>query len=305
MKKFLLVFLTLLTNTVFSSDIEGYEKSDFYSGGKSAIVMAHFGTTHADTREKTIDVINSKVKKAFKNKADIYEVYTSRIIINRLNKNEKIKKLTITQMLKELKKQGYKNIIVQPTTIIDGIEMKTLLKEIEKFSNSFKNLRVGIPLLSTPENYEKVIKSVTDLVGPLRESQAIVMVGHGTYDSSTSAYAMLDYVAKDMDRSVYVGTVEGYPAFENVMKQLKKDGKKEIILMPLMFVAGDHAKNDIAGDWKKQLKEAGFDVGVKLIPLGEIPAIQNIYIENIKLLERYKKVDMLKKKSEYLKAKNL
>ena len=30
-------------------------------GDKVAILMAHFGTTHEDTREKTIDIINDMV----------------------------------------------------------------------------------------------------------------------------------------------------------------------------------------------------------------------------------------------------
>ena len=33
---------------------------------KGAIVAAHFGTTHEDTKEKTIDIINEKLKNEFR-----------------------------------------------------------------------------------------------------------------------------------------------------------------------------------------------------------------------------------------------
>lgn len=291
--------------SIFSNEIEGYSPNNFYSsGGKNAIIMAHFGTTHIDTRAKTIDLINSKVKDSFK-KSDVFEAYTSRIVINRIKKKEGITKLTLPQLLQNLKKQGYKNIIIQPTTIIDGVEMEALSREAQKFSKQFSDIRVGFPLLSTPKNYQKVVEALDRVGGDLKPNQAIVSVGHGSYDFSTSAYAMLDYVAKDMDKSIYIGTVEGYPSFENIVKQLKKDGKKEVILTPLMFVAGDHAKNDISNDWKERLEKAGFSVKVNLTPLGELSEIQNIYIENIKFLENYKKDDILKKKAKYMKNKNI
>ena len=41
-----------------------------------------------------------------------------------------------------------------------------------------------------------------------------------------------------------------------------------------MFVAGDHAKNDIAGEWKEMLEKEGFTVSAQLEGLGQIPEIR-------------------------------
>ena len=54
--------------------------------------------------------------------------------------------------------------------------------------------------------------------------------------------------------------------------------------MPLMLVAGDHAKNDMAGEWKEQLEASGFEVNCVLKGLGEYPEIREIYCEHIKSL---------------------
>ncbi len=51
-----------------------------------------------------------------------------------------------------------------------------------------------------------------------------------------------------------------------------------------MVVAGDHANNDMAGDdddsWKSQFEAAGMEVAPQLGGLGQIPAIQDIYVQH-------------------------
>ena len=85
-----------------------------------ALLMVHFGTTYDNTRALTIDAINSKVKQIFKN-ADVFEAYTSRIVIKRLKERGIIKQTPIEVLLR-LKSEGYTRVIVQGTHIINGIE---------------------------------------------------------------------------------------------------------------------------------------------------------------------------------------
>ena len=66
--------------------------------------MVHFGTTHDDTRALTIDAINQKVKDSFP-ECDVFEAYTSRIIIKRL-KERGIEKQTPSQVLERLIAEG-------------------------------------------------------------------------------------------------------------------------------------------------------------------------------------------------------
>lgn len=70
MKK--IIAVTILIFTVISVSGHGgsnYEHSDFFKemkeGDKAAILMVHFGTTHSDTRTKTIDKLNAKAKEQF------------------------------------------------------------------------------------------------------------------------------------------------------------------------------------------------------------------------------------------------
>ena len=101
----------------------------------------------------------------------------------------------------------------------------------------------------------------------------------------------------------HVATLEGYPTFETLLAQLKAARARRVTLVPLLFVAGDHAANDIAVDWKQALEAEGLQVGCCLEGLGEIPEIQDIYIEHIHHSLQHAPVDIMKKKEAYAAGK--
>lgn len=301
------MFLVNGTMALAHSD-GGFVDKDFFEGmkknDKAAILMVHFGTTFDDTRALTIDRINEKVQKEFKN-IDVKEAYTSRIIMRRL-KERGITKLNPQEVLDELKSQGYTHILVQGTNIMNGLESENLKNEVASYESSFKDIRLGAPLLTEAEDYEKVAKAIAKKIGPLKKDQGVVLVGHGTHHFGGSAYAMMDYVFSAEGYENYaVGTVEGYPEFDNVVKKLKDRGVKDVILMPFMFVAGDHAQNDIAGDWNEELQKSGFTVSkIVMMGLGQNEDIQDIYVDHIKFITQHKPEDIAAKKVQYSKDKD-
>ena len=203
------------------------------------------------------------------------------------------------EALDKLAKEGYTHIIVQPTNVINGVESKTLEQQLEMYKDKFKEIRTGSALLSTPEDYKAVAEIINKEVGELADDEAVVLVGHGTHDSGNAAYPAMDYTAKSMGYKFYVGTIEGFPEFDDVVKGLKKDNIKKVILMPFMFVAGDHANNDIAVDWKEELEKEGFIVEVKLTSLGMMEDIRKMFINHAKFMLENKKEDMISKKLFY------
>lgn len=279
----------------------GFVKSDFYKtmekNDKASVLMVHFGTTFDDTRKNTIDAVNDEAKKEFPD-MEIREAYTSRIIMRRL-KERGIVKDNPAEALDKLAKEGYTHIIVQPTNVINGVESKTLEQQLEMYKDKFKEIRTGSALLSTPEDYKAVAEIIDKEVGKVTDNEAVVLVGHGTHDNGNAAYPAMDYTAKSMGYKFYVGTIEGFPEFDDVVKGLKKDNIKKVILMPFMFVAGDHANNDIAVDWKEALEKEGFTVEVKLTSLGMMEDIRKMFIDHAKFMLENKKEDMISKKLFY------
>ncbi len=280
-----------------------FMESDFFEsveqGDKAALVMVHFGTSHADTRAKTIDALNDLAVQRYP-QLEVREAWTSRMIIRILDKRgERV--LTPLEQLQQLKKEGYTHVIIQSSNIIDGVEMESLRRDVMQMQGEFEELRVGNPLLYTPEDYERVVEI---LKTKQPDGKALVLVGHGTYTPATAQYAMVDYVLRDKGYcGVHIGTIEGYPTYDTMLKNLNAGETKEVVLMPFMFVAGEHAKNDIAEDWSEQLTQAGYEVEPLLEGLGEDSAIQQIFMDHIEFVLANKMYDIIEKKAGYLEGK--
>jgi sirohydrochlorin cobaltochelatase len=83
--------------------------------------------------------------------------------------------------------------------------------------------------------------------------------------------------------------------------RLKEDRAKNITLVPFMFVAGDHARNDIDGEWRKQLEESGYKVKTVFEGLGQISEIQDIYVEHLKAAFAAPILDAVSSKRAFIK----
>lgn len=266
---------------------------------KQAIVLIHFGTTHEDTRKKTIDAFRDRVEKEFP-EHDIFQAFTSRMIIKKL-KAQGLEVQNPLEILEELKQKNYTHVWVQTTHLLHGIEYENLKEEVMQETSSFEKIAMGEALLNTVEDYKKIVSALGTRESR-EEEEAIVYVGHGTEHSANASYLMMRYVFVQENFShCFVGTVEGYPECEEVIEDIIRqypDRKPKLILKPFMFVAGEHAKNDIAIDWKERLEKAGFTISkIVLEGLGEVPEIQSIFIEHLKeaMKDRISMADYKKK----------
>jgi sirohydrochlorin cobaltochelatase len=253
---------------------------------KKAILIVSFGTSHSETRKNTIDQIELDIKNAYR-EYTIYHAFTSKIIINILKSRDGIHIFTVAEAMKQMITDGVEEVIVQPTHILNGIENDRMRKDINLYQKEFNSIKIGAPLLSATEDYRRVIRAFVNKLPKTFKNDAIVCMGHGTDHYTNTAYAALDYMLKEYGYdNIYVATVEAYPALTDIIKQLKKNKYKKIILIPFMIVSGDHAENDMAGDqeksWKSILEKEGFEVSCLLEGLGENEEIRRIFIDHIK-----------------------
>lgn len=303
MRKIFSVILLFLCMSVHAQELSSFVESDLLASlgkdEKAALLMVHFGTTYDETRTRTIDAINRKAKSMFP-QLEVRESYTSRIILRRL-KARGIQKETPLEAMLRLRAEGYTHLIVQSTNIIDGMEMESLRKDVESVMPFFREIRVGRPLMYSTEDALRVVEILTKRIPADRKKREhVLLVGHGTATPATAIYSEIDYMFKAEGHSNYhVGTIEGYPTFENALHQLKTAKAKTVILAPLMFVAGDHAKNDISQEWKEALEKEGFQVKLHLEGLGEVPEIQEIYLSHILFLMQHRERGIMEKKKVY------
>lgn len=272
---------------------------------KTALLLVHFGTTYDDTRSRTIDAINAKAAEAFP-ELTLREAYTSRIVI-RILKARGLERQTPLEALLSLRAEGFTRVIVQTTTLLEGAEMESLRRDVASVAGFFQDIRVGAPLLYDVADCRRVADILTARHADqavAKQKAHVVLVGHGTHTPATATYSQLDYMFRAQGHPLFhVATLEGYPTFETLLAQLKADRARRVTLVPLLFVAGDHATNDIAVDWKQALEAEGLQVDCRLEGLGEIPEIQDIYIEHIHHSLQHAPVDIMKKKEAYAAGK--
>ncbi|MBR5088369.1 MAG: sirohydrochlorin cobaltochelatase [Ruminiclostridium sp.] len=248
--------------------------------------MVSFGTSYNDSREATIGAIENAVREAFPDN-EVRRAFTSQIIIDKLKERDGIEIDNVEDAFANLILDGVKDIIVQPTHIMSGYEYDDLMEAVNGCSILFNSIKVGDPLLTSDEDYLRVIDAITEATAEYDDGEtAIVFMGHGTEHEANATYAKLQDMLTEAGMTNYcIGTVEAEPSIENVVQFAKDGGYKRVVLEPLMVVAGDHANNDMAGDeedsWKSILEAEGFEVVPILRGLGELEAIQDIYVDHV------------------------
>lgn len=251
---------------------------------KTGILLVHYGTSNDKSRAQTIDKLNSRVAETFPDCA-VVEAYSAPSVIKTLAKRG-IKKLYISQALDSLKAFGCNKLVVQSTMLLDGVMTEMLRTEVGKVKNDFRAVSVVRPLLYSVDDCRTMIEMLTksllaDKSVATKKSQ-VVLVGHGSDSPANAMYSQIDYLLKAEGKSSWhVGTIEGFPKIENVEQQLKNSKNKNVILVPLLYIAGNHQKEDIDGVWKTQLQTKGYHVDVLGKGIGEMTEIQDMIIGKI------------------------
>ena len=253
---------------------------------KKGIIVVSFGTTYEKTRKLCIESIENRIKEEYKDYL-VLRAFTSQMVINKLKKRDNYIVDNPKEALERMKKEGVEDIYIQSLHIILGHEYEKLMGQVEEFLEESHNcfIKVGKPLLYEDMDYHKAVEGLE--LSDIGEKEAIVFMGHGTDHEVDKSYEKLEKVFRQKGHeNVYIGTVEGKITIEEIIPKLKAKSIEKIILRPFMLVAGDHAINDMASEdedsWASILKSNGFNVESQIKGLGEIKAIQNIYLEHLK-----------------------
>lgn len=251
------------------------------SAQKSAILVVQFGTSLDEGRAASLDVLFDRIQKSHST-YEVREAYASPRIRAALQKRGIVKK-SAEEALLQLSLDGYEKVYVQPTFLMDGVEMNLLREDVQKVSPFFKEIKVGVPILYDIEDCQKVCEVLKKR--PAARNEGIMYVGHGNEYASNAIYSMLSNMLKaDGMENVYMGTVEGWPDLETSVAQLKGAKLKTVTLIPFLLSSGVHAHEDIDGDWRPALEEMGFKVEVYFHGLGENPEFQSILFEHLETL---------------------
>ena len=273
--------------------------------GEKEILVVSFGTSFNDSRVKDVKSIEDAIQAAFPDWS-VRRAFTAQIIINHVQARDGEAIDNMEQALDRAVANGVKELVLQPTHLMHGAEYDEMMDALDAYRDKFDKIAVAEPLLgevgsdATAINADKeaVAKAVVtdtaadggfaDAAAAAEQGTAFVLMGHGTAHVAKVTYSQMQTQMDKLGYSnVFIGTVEGEPeetACEAVIEAVKAAGYKNVILRPLMVVAGDHANNDMAGSeedsWKSLFEADGsFDsVTAQIAGLGSIAQVQDLYV---------------------------
>ena len=255
--------------------------------GEKELLVLSFGTSFNDSRRLTVGAIEDDIEKAFPDYS-VRRGFTSNIIIDHVKKRDNVSIDDIDESLQRAVDNGVKELVVQPTHLMNGLEYDELKEKIAKYESSFEKISIGEPLLTSDEDFKEVEKAITEWTSEYDDGEtAICFMGHGTSAESNAVYQkMQDMLTADGYTNYFIGTVESTPSIDDVKNAVKAGNYKRVVLEPLMVVAGDHANNDMAGDeedsWKSVFEAEGYKVECLVRGLGENEKIRQLYVNHAK-----------------------
>ncbi len=274
--------------------------------GKNELLVVSFGTSFNDSRSTDIKGIEDALQAAFPDWS-VRRAFTAQIIINHVQARDGEKIDNVEQALERAVSNGVENLVVQPTHLMHGAEYDELNEALSKYSDKFKTVVVAEPLLgevgadasAINDDKKAVAVAVTaaavkdagfaDLAAADAAGTAFVFMGHGTSHTAKVTYSQMQSQMNALGyKNVFIGTVEGEPeetACENVIEAVKAAGYKNVVLRPLMVVAGDHANNDMADpedeeSWYSMFTASGNfeNVTPQIAGLGRLADVQALYV---------------------------
>lgn len=277
--------------------------NDITANDQRLLLAMSFGTSFADTREKTIGAIERRMAERFP-ECTVQRCFTSRMIRKKLLERDGLKIDSPEEALQNARERGIRELVIQPLYLMHGFEHRRLMEAIRQAAPSFDRFAVGKPLLSEDTDFWAMADAVLRNLPAPEADTAVVLMGHGNekkkkpvsehekaekdkkasgrdiHDNAVFAGLQQTLRGKGAD-NYFVATVEGQPEIGDILPLIKERGFRKVVLAPFMVVAGDHARNDLAGEdedsWKNIFIRSGFQVKTVLRGIGEWEEVQDLF----------------------------
>lgn len=254
---------------------------------KIGILLVSFGSSYPETRA-TFQKIEEEVKLVFPSQ-EIRWAFTSKIIRKKLRSRGELID-SPAEALAKMGEDGFTDVAVQSLHVIPGAEYENLQKTVEAFSEMPKGIdhvKLGKPLLYHQKDIEKLGDVLLqNLPKEIVEDDVVIFMGHGTHHPANVYYPGMQYYLWQKNASVFLATVEGYPELNQVIEKLETRKVNKVYLLPFMTIAGDHARNDMAGEeedsWQSILEAKDYKVQVVLKGMADQKEVVDIWIEHLK-----------------------
>ena len=253
---------------------------------REGLLIVAFGTSVPEA-VPALKALDADFRAAFPDAA-VEWAYTSQIVRKKLAERG-TPVGGISDGLAALARKGVKVVRVQSLHVMAGEEFSALeravLLDVKAHPGRFEAVYLGRPLLESRQDAREVAAAVLQSCGGRAPGEGLVLMGHG------QAHGRADLVFEGMRRAfveadglTFMASVEGSRTFEDLARELATRNVKTLWVQPFMIVAGDHARNDLAGEeadsWASRLRAQGFQVKTNLLGMGEIAGVRAVFIRH-------------------------
>ena len=253
-----------------------------------AIILSCFGSVVEQEKYKQLKIL---IEEEFEG-VDVFLAFSSRMVLKSLNKDEVLYK-NLPQVLADIDMLGYKNIIVSSINIFPTDEHDVIKNIVDGFNQfSLANIKYTNAILTKAKETTLFLQDLNNNIS--KENIANLYIIHGTPRLDNAGIASINYAHSFLDslsNENFCCSLEGafpyYAVKENLIKSMQEQNVKEIQIIPMLLVSGNHYKKDmfeiqdeLSSNFKVQItptltKSEQFN-------FIELPMIKEIIIDNIK-----------------------
>ena len=230
------------------------------------LLAVSFGTSFEDTREKTIGAIETRIGERIPHYT-VQRCFTSRIIRKKLLERDGLRIDSPEEAVLAARQRGIRELAVQPLYLMHGLEHRRLMAFLHKEAAGFDRLSIGEPLLSEDADFRIMADAICRHLPVKTPDTAVGFLQDALREAGADNY--------------YIATVEGEPDLMKILPRIEERGFRKVILAPFMVVAGDHARNDLAGDdgdsWKSIFLRKGIAAEAVVRGIGEWEEVQELF----------------------------
>lgn len=254
--------------------------------GKPGILLVAFGTSVPEAAAD-LDAVAAAAQARFP-EVPVRVAWSSEQVRRKIARTRDLHVPSPAAALARMMDEGFTHVAVQSLHVVAGREYHDLEATVRAFAAlpGAMRLELGEPLLSRPASLAPAAAALLENLPAKRTpDEAVILFGHGTDHPGGLAYPALQQTLSTCAHNVFVGTAEGVPGFDHVLAELDANGAITAWLVPLMSVAGDHARDDMAGDdpdsLASRLKSRGITVRPVLRGLAGVPGVADLWLEHL------------------------
>ncbi len=191
--------------------------------------------------------------------------------------------------LSRLMDDGSTHVAILSLHVVPGEEFHNLCREAERFragSDGLEKIEIARPLLGDPGDMETVCEILANKFSRQSPLEGSIFIGNGNSKHPSDAiYIAMNSLLMGRRSRLFAGTVQGHPTPDELLPELKAAKVRKVMLVPLMTLAGEHVRKDIAGNepgsWKSVLAGNGIESEPVLTGLAENPDAVAVWLDHL------------------------